>query len=458
MMLRKIACLLILMLAIVTIVSLGHIVPARANPIVNSSGSSYSFRDDFNYTSIDAMVSAGWIKCSGNIPTSYYSVSPGDLTLQNDGTVGAAICWTQIPSGINNWNVTDRVSWVGGTYGTLRIIAQTASHIYAWSADGYYDSYVFARDFTNTFFSPYQPVLNSWHILGMTMEQGTMTFRVDGAVIGTYVETSGSTASLVNINIQGAYLSTDSFSYATINRVAIPTPKIELSPSQGQVGTKVTVQGSGFSTMSSSGISTPTIEMTFDDLFLGTATSSNGSFKFTLDVPIAQPGLHQIKAIDLLTGINATTQFTVAQSSVDLSISLTVGSIYFPGDTVVASVLVSVGGMSLSSSSLQVKVSLTRPDNSNVFLNTTSVGNGLFRASYTLPRTLQIGTYTLLATADAPNIGAGLSQATFEVKLPWLSSQGSNLAIVGLASLATVGVALVSWQKGFFKRTSKEPF
>jgi hypothetical protein len=101
---------------------------------------------------------------------------------------------------------------------------------------------------------------------------------------------------------------------------------------------------------------------------------------------------------------------------------------------------------------------MTRPDNSNIVLNLTSEGSGLFRTSYSLPKTALIGTYSLLAIANAPAIGNGAALATFEVKLPWLSSQASTGIIAGVASLATVGVALVSWRKGYFRRSSKDPF
>jgi YVTN family beta-propeller protein len=237
----------------------------------------------------------------------------------------------------------------------------------------------------------------------------------------------------------------------TVSVIRINFPSLQINPSTGPVGTKVLVQGTN--------IPVSEIAVTFDDIFMGTTAVSNSSFSFTLDVPQAQLGNHQIKAVDQFGTVVASTNFVVSPSGPpSLGVTVTVGTIYFPGDTVVASVLVTSNGIPLSASGLNLQLNLTRPDNSNIRLNVTSIGNGLFRTSYSLPMTAQIGTYSILASATDPAIANGSSLASFEVKLPWLSSQTSTFAVAGLASVATVGVALVSWRKGYFKRSSKESF
>jgi hypothetical protein len=248
------------------------------------------------------------------------------------------------------------------------------------------------------------------------------------------------------------------FDNFTLNSGSLLCPTITLNPTSGPVGTKVALQGSGFPSPQGffSGVST--VKVTFDDQTLGTTSNNGGSFVFILDVPFAQPGPHEIKAIDFATNTRATASFQVTASQTGLSVSMTVGTVYFPGDTVVANMLVTSGGVPLSTAGLQVRLNMTQPDNSKIILNVTSEGSGLFRASYSLPKTAQIGTYSLLAIANAPVVGSGSALASFEVKLPWLSSQTTTGVIAGVASLATVGVALVSWRKGYFKKSSKDPF
>ncbi len=237
----------------------------------------------------------------------------------------------------------------------------------------------------------------------------------------------------------------------SISVIRVAVPSIKINPSTGPVGTKVLVEGTG--------IPGSAVEITFDDNFIGTTVVSNSSFSFTLDVPQAQLGGHQIKAVDEFGDAVAATDFVVTPNGPpSLGVTVTVGAIYFPGDTVVASVLVTSSGVPLTSSWLQLRLNLTRPDYSTIAVNVTSVGSGLFRASYQLTKTAQIGTYSLIAAANAPGVGNGSAMAAFEVKLPWLSSQASTITAAGVASVATVGVALVSWRKGYFKRSSKDPF
>jgi hypothetical protein len=242
------------------------------------------------------------------------------------------------------------------------------------------------------------------------------------------------------------------FDNFTLNTGQLVCPAITANPVSGPIGTQVIVTGANFP-LPSSNYPGPSVEVTFDDLFLGTTVNRGGSFTFTLDVPTAQNGHHEIKAIDLSTGANATTPFQVTGGQSSLSLAITVGTVYFPRDRVVASVLVTSGGMPLSSSSLQLRLNLTNPDGTTLGLNVTALGSGLFRTSYLLPTTAQIGTYTITAAANAPSTGSSSSIASFEVKLPWLSSQGSTAAVAGIASAATAGVALVSWRKGYFRRS-----
>ena len=237
----------------------------------------------------------------------------------------------------------------------------------------------------------------------------------------------------------------------SISVIRVTVPSIKINPSTGPVGTKVLVEGTG--------IPASAVEITFDDNFIGTTVVSNSSFSFTLDVPQAQLGGHQIKAVDEFGDTVEAADFVVTPNGPpSLGVTVTVGAIYFPGDTVVANLLVTSGGMPFNFSGLQLHMNLTRPDNSDIALIVASLGGGLFRASYSLPKTAQIGTYSILTTAKAPGVGNGSALAAFEVKLPWLSSQTSTILVTGLVSVATVGVALVSWRRGYLRRSSKDLF
>ncbi|HEX4921609.1 MAG TPA: hypothetical protein VFV92_12825, partial [Candidatus Bathyarchaeia archaeon] len=237
-----------------------------------------------------------------------------------------------------------------------------------------------------------------------------------------------------------------------------PPPTLTLSPTSGPIGTQVVVHGSGF--VSEFGQS---ILVTFDDQLIGFTFTTTGSFNFTFNVPLAQAGAHTVKATESLfigttSLLTATAPFQIT-SPATLTTTLTVGTIYFPGDNAVTMIQVTSAGVPVSSSALKLTLTLTRPDNTKIVLNITSLGSGLFRSTYTLPKTAAIGTYSLQAVAHLTGANDGSGIGSFEVKLPWLSS-GATAAITtgGIATVGALGVALVSWRVGRFKKPSKQPF
>jgi hypothetical protein len=237
------------------------------------------------------------------------------------------------------------------------------------------------------------------------------------------------------------------FNNFVVNRGQLLCPTLRLSPTSGPIGTKVQVQAFGFPT---SVYGPDQVIVSFDDMFLGIATNINGNFSFNFNIPDAQPGLHFVKAIDESTGASAAAGFTVSQVQV-LAIAVDVGTLYFPGDTAAIYTLATLTGTPLNSTTLQLQLTLMRPDGSNATLTSTFVGGGLFRASYTVPKTGPIGTYAILAKAHVANVQDASALATFEVKLSWLSSQGPAVATAAIALTGATAVAAIVWRKGVFR-------
>ena len=171
---------------------------------------------------------------------------------------------------------------------------------------------------------------------------------------------------------QTAKLAFDNF---TLSSGQLLCPKLAVNPSSGPIGTMVTAHGSGFLGASLGGFAS-TVEVTFDDMFMGTASPNNqGRFSFVFNVPQAQAGEHGVKALDLASGRTAIATFQV-QSVVPqpiLSVTLGVGAIYFPGDTAVGSILVTSAGNPVGPTGVAVQATLTKPHNSVVSLSATSV-------------------------------------------------------------------------------------
>ena len=239
------------------------------------------------------------------------------------------------------------------------------------------------------------------------------------------------------------------FDNFTLSRGSAACPAIMLNPSIGPIGTKVLVQGSGFPT---STYGPGTVMVTFDDMLSGFATTTNGTFRFTFDVPDAQAGAHLVKALDEITGTSAVASFQVTQINT-LALTVDVGTLYFPGDTVAVYTLATLSGTPLNSTTAQLQLTLTKPDGSDITIASTFIGSGLFKATYAIPSTGLVGTYSIVALAHAANVRDASALTTFEVKPTWLSAQGPALTTAAAATALTGIVALsaVAWKKGVIR-------
>jgi PKD repeat protein len=225
----------------------------------------------------------------------------------------------------------------------------------------------------------------------------------------------------------------------------LPPPRLTATPTSGTVGTKVTVQGSGFAT-NQYGYPNQ-ILVTFDDMFLGFTFTQTGSFNFTLNIPDAQPGSHLIKAFDS-TNAYASAGFTVLPEPGSLTVNLTVGTVYFPGDKADIYALTTLNGVPVGPSGVTLSLTVTLPNGTTRTLPTSSVRPGLFKASFALPN--QLGTYALVVQASI-NSSHASALASFEVKPSWLSSQQRTiLSIAGIG--AAIGLVALVWRTGYFRK------
>ena len=210
---------MIILAALVAIPNLS-IPPAKA-----SSSSPWTFREDFNYTSISQVQAAGWTTES-IAPASYYSVGNSILTLLNDGTVGAGAGYSNVPANVSDWSVSTRVEWIGssgnvsGYVGSLQVAVGTVAHQYDWMADGYYGKFWIGMDGRNVAsFASYAKQLNVWHVLQLDMIHGTLFGYFDGYLVGSYTEpdtTLGNTK-LINIQALASWDTNNNFDWMQAN-------------------------------------------------------------------------------------------------------------------------------------------------------------------------------------------------------------------------------------------------
>src|SRR3989475_4678484 len=241
----------------------------------------------------------------------------------------------------------------------------------------------------------------------------------------------------------------------------LPPPTLKVTPTSGTVGAKVLVQGSGFPVEFGSS----EIIVSFDDQLVGFIFIPTTSFNFTFNVPEAQAGAHTVKAFEpfFFSGsgsIIATAPFQVLQSPTGLTVSLDIGTIYFPGDGATAFILVNQNGQPASPADLQVTVQLIRPDGSMLLLTATKISTGIYRAVFTIPAASAnpLGTYGMIANAHSSSLGDSTALGSFEVKPTWFA-QNSKAITTGatlVGSVGVVGMVGLAWKKGYLKKKDDE--
>ncbi len=234
----------------------------------------------------------------------------------------------------------------------------------------------------------------------------------------------------------------------------LPPPILTVTPDSGPLGTQVLIHGSGFPTAE---FGPSELFISFDDQFLGLAFPQNGTFTFIFNVPHADPARpHQVKAFDPSTRLTAAAGFGVLPTPPppgDLEVVVSVGTVYFPGETSVIYVLTTLNGSPVGSG-VQLQIQVFKPDGSTASLTAVSVAPGLYKATFTVPKTGSMGTYAVLASAGQNGQNAtGLG--SFEVKPSWLSTQSGRTTTTGLALVGIVSILAVASWKGPWRKPDR---
>jgi uncharacterized protein YfaS (alpha-2-macroglobulin family) len=141
-----------------------------------------------------------------------------------------------------------------------------------------------------------------------------------------------------------------------------------------------------------------------------------------------------------------------------LDLTVSVGTLYFPGDVATMFIMTTLNGQPTSVDDLQVMMIM--PNGTSVLFNAVPVNGGLYKAKFVIPSNGPLGTYAVTAKAqkDDSGIVSAFALASFEVKQSWPQANGRNLAtgttIVG--AVGTVGVLAVAWRRGYFAKRKQE--
>jgi ribosomal protein L40E len=182
----------------------------------------FSWKDDFDYQTKQEMRDAGW-RLDNEV---MLSLGGGALTIDNDGsTSGPAYYLGHFPDNIFEFEVEDKVMWIGRSYGGPRVWVNTTSHYYIWAADAYYHKYDFVRDGIKVLnFGEYTPQLNVWQIFRLEKRGNTFYLYQDNELKNTFAEPDNVQASLTGVAAISHWSGTLKYDYISLEDLRSETP------------------------------------------------------------------------------------------------------------------------------------------------------------------------------------------------------------------------------------------
>jgi hypothetical protein len=163
--------------------------------IVQVKAADFSWKDDFNYANLQEMEDAGWTYVNSN----GISFQSGGVVI--DGTKADTIIrYRGFPSGIYEWSVETKSTWLGTGHSGPGINVITEKHSYGVVADGWYNHFAFARDGNQVTFGSYKEQANVWVTMTITKKGDAVNVYCNGVLIYNYTEVDTASYKLTGVD------------------------------------------------------------------------------------------------------------------------------------------------------------------------------------------------------------------------------------------------------------------
>ena len=244
--------------------------------------SPFSWTDHMDYSSLAEMEAGGW---TINTPAhTFLNQSSVVLEFVEPPT---SISYREVPSGIYNWRAEIRGMWTAGNGGNVVVDAVTENHSYAFSLDGYYSDFRFYRDSIVVMeFGQKGLVQYQWYIMTMEMNDGNLSFYLNGVFINSYAESSPPSQA-IGMDSVSPWLSTTQYDYYHFEAVESGNPpstwaswKYVVGGPGSDVGYSAVSSGDGYALL---GVSRPVGGGLFDAFLVRVDFAGNVLWRHSYD-------------------------------------------------------------------------------------------------------------------------------------------------------------------------------
>jgi hypothetical protein len=182
--------------------------------VVQVEAADFSWKDDFDYASLQAMRNAGW-----NL------ANPDGTRLESSGVVldgtdaDTSIDYlNHFPDGIYNWTIEIRALWLGHGHSQPAIYVGTERHNYGFAADGWGSQYGLYRDGAKAItFGSYKEKANTWVTLRLEKQANILSMYCDGALVNVYTEQDTSPSQLKGFSTISPWRGDEKYDYCQVS-------------------------------------------------------------------------------------------------------------------------------------------------------------------------------------------------------------------------------------------------
>ena len=182
--------------------------------IVQVKAADFTWKDDFNYGSLQKMQNAGWDLAN-----------PSGTRLESDGVVldgtkaDTSINYlNHFPAGIYNWTIEIRAMWLGHGHSQPAIYVGTEKHNYGFVADGWGSQYGLYRDGAKPItFGSYKEQANTWVKLRLEKQANILSMYCDEALINVYTEQDTSPSQLTGFSTISPWRGDEKYDYIQVS-------------------------------------------------------------------------------------------------------------------------------------------------------------------------------------------------------------------------------------------------
>jgi len=181
------------------------------------------FKEDFNYSSLDQMQTAGWTLTR----PAGISVAASTVTLDGTDADCSMYCATSFSNNVYDWKAEVRAMWLGQGHSVLSVFLGTERHTYGWAADGYYKEFSIYRDNQKVLhFGIYEEKASQYVVLSMVREGNTFSFYFNGELKNTYTEQDTQQSAVTGLSLISPWKGDAKYDYYQIGEVNAAFPTI----------------------------------------------------------------------------------------------------------------------------------------------------------------------------------------------------------------------------------------